>query len=203
MKTNEQTSVSRRGLLWPGVFAVLLFAVLMLCAMRANAASVVASGNCGAQGDNVKWSLDSDGTLTISGKGEMEDYWTDDNAPWHAYKNDVKKVIIKNGVTSVGRFAFEDCYSLSNVTIPDSVTRIGVGAFFGTERFRKAVNWSGDAREVLYIGDYLIAAASDLISGTYTIRSGTKCIAESAFGNCSMLERVIIPRSWKIKCGKS
>ena len=106
MKTTTTTTSLRRGLIWLGVFAALFFAVLLLCAPKAEA-YVVDSGNCGADGDNVKWSLDSDGTLTISGKGKMAD-----NQSWENYQDDIKKGVIKNGVTSIGEMAFWGCEAL-------------------------------------------------------------------------------------------
>lgn len=59
---------------------------------------VIGSGNCGANGANVTWKLTSDGTLTISGTGKMADYeW--EGTPWYDLRSQVKKAIIKNGVT--------------------------------------------------------------------------------------------------------
>ena len=64
--------------------------------------------------DNLTWTLDADGTLTISGTGAMKDYDYDSN-PSPVYKNsDVKKVVIEDGVTSIGNYAFTYCVSLTN-----------------------------------------------------------------------------------------
>ena len=84
----------------------------------------VESGTCG---ENVKWTLDASGTLTISGKGAMKNYYHD--TPWSWYGSKVKTVIIEYGVTNIGEYAFSDCSSLTSVTIPDSVTSIGEDAF--------------------------------------------------------------------------
>lgn len=88
---------------------------------------IVASGNCGDKGDNVTWELDDNGLLVISGNGEMGDYPFDNKPPW--YEKNIKKLIIKHGVTSIGEFAFCKCESLTNITIPNSVTRIKWYAF--------------------------------------------------------------------------
>ena len=86
-------------------------------------------GTCGAEGDNLRWTLDSEtGILTISGSGEMADYGAAD-LPWHSYHIDVHTVILEDGVTSIGDCAFLDCINLEHVTIPDGVTRIGYSAF--------------------------------------------------------------------------
>ena len=87
------------------------------------------SGTCGP---NLKWHLNDDGVLTITGKGEMYDY--NDRGyyvggPWGYY--DIKRVIIGDSVTSIGNEAFRQCGSLTSVTIPNSVTTIGNSAFSG------------------------------------------------------------------------
>lgn len=81
-------------------------------------ADKTASGNCGANGNNVKWTL-KNGVLTISGKGEMADYEIMDT-PW--YGLDVTSAVIKSGVTDIGESAFGCCSSLKSVTIPNTVT---------------------------------------------------------------------------------
>ena len=76
--------------------------------IKASAATVTDSGTCG---ENVTWTLDSEGTFTISGEGEMKSYGYFNNAPW---KNlNVINVVIENGVTSIGDWAFYWCSSLT------------------------------------------------------------------------------------------
>lgn len=86
-----------------------------------------ASGNCGT---GVNWNLDTDGTLTISGSGQMEDGFGESFLPSY-YQNAVKKVIIQNGITRIGGAAFFGLTNLKEVTIPESVTSIGYQAFSG------------------------------------------------------------------------
>ena len=81
---------------------------------------------------NIKWSFDSKtGTLTISGTGKMDDYYyfEPNLAPWYKYRNNISRVTINKGVTSIGDFAFEYCSKLTNIIIPNSVTSIGYSAF--------------------------------------------------------------------------
>jgi hypothetical protein len=92
------------------------------------AADIVASGTCGDEGDNLVWTLNTEGTLTISGIGAMQD----DNLPWEVsgYNNDIKKIVIEEGVTSIGRSAFSQCFYLETFELPESLTLIGLCAFF-------------------------------------------------------------------------
>ena len=78
---------------------------------------------------NLTWTLYEDGTLTISGTGAMKSYRNDDS-PAVQKKDNVKKVVIEDGVTSIGESAFYSCKSLTSITIPDSVTSIGFTAFY-------------------------------------------------------------------------
>ena len=93
-------------------------------------AAVVNSGTCG---DDVTWTLDDTGKLTISGTGAISD------PPWdnrHIRKL-IKEVVIGNSVTSIGDYAFKDCSSLASITIPNSVTSIGDYAFLNCKAPRR------------------------------------------------------------------
>lgn len=107
--------------------------------LSANAKS---SGTCGP---NLKWHLTDDGVLTISGKGEMDDYRF---SPWST--SDVKRIIIGNRVTTIGQAAFSGCRSLTSVTIPNSVTTIGLYAFYGCSSLTSVTI----PNSVKAIGDY-------------------------------------------------
>ena len=89
--------------------------------------SAPTSGECG---DNLTWTLYSNGTLTISGTGAMYGYFRGE-APWSSKADSIVKVVIPNSVTHIGDYAFSGCSSLTSVTIPKSVTGIGWYAFSG------------------------------------------------------------------------
>ena len=74
--------------------------------VAASAAEIVDSGTCG---EDMTWTFDDEGTLTVSGKGEMNDYGDDENAPWQSYRDDIKKIVITGEVTHIGDRAFKDC----------------------------------------------------------------------------------------------
>ena len=77
---------------------------------------------------SVMATLSDDGTLTISGNGEMKDWRNSSDGAWYDNR-EIKNVIINNGVTSIGKFAFSYCSNLISITIPNSVTSIGSFAF--------------------------------------------------------------------------
>ena len=97
-------------------------------ALVASAGTVCAeSGTCGT---NLTWDL-TGGVLTISGTGAMTNWIAIFSpSPWDAYKSNIQSVVINDGVTSIGQYAFSLCRGLASVTIPNSVTYIGYGAFF-------------------------------------------------------------------------
>ena len=109
------------------VLLALLAAVCGLLTFSAAAESAVASGICG---ENLTWTLDAAGTLTVSGTGAMKDY-NYKGAPWHQSRDSIQAVVVENGVTVIGEYAFESCSSLTSITIPESVTTIGDYAFYG------------------------------------------------------------------------
>ena len=179
--------------------------LLTLLPVNALAAETVSSGSCGS---NLTWELDSDGTLTISGTGEMNYY----NTPWESNRSEIKKVILKNGVTSIGVGAFYRCVGLTNVMIPNSVTSIGNYAFRGCTDLtsvtipNSVTSISGYAfadcsrltsvtmpNSVTSIGYGVFSGCSSLTS--VTIPNSVKSIKDSAFSGCSSLTSVTIPNS--------
>ena len=94
-------------------------------------------------------------------------------------------------VTTIRYKAFESCTFLTSVTIPNSVTSIGEGAFYGTAIYNNAANWENN---VLYIGRHLIEA-KNMKTEAYAIKQGTVCIADGAFSDCGYLASVKIPNS--------
>ena len=87
------------------------------------------SGQCGR---NLNWSY-SNGVLTVSGSGAMYDYEEylvySTTAPWSDYRTSIRKVVIGNGVTSVGKRAFYGCQNIQQISLPDSLKTIGEYAF--------------------------------------------------------------------------
>ena len=162
-------------------------------------ASTIASGTCGAE---LKWWLENDGTLTISGNDTMT------SAPWKNYSSQIRSVVIdkdvKNvykeafsnlteltsvefkgsSVTSIEERAFYGCSALKSITIPESVTYIGQMAFYKSGCY---ANVNG----VHYVGTWAVGFDDGITS--VSLKSGTKRIAEKAFMNAKSIKTISIP----------
>lgn len=103
-------------------------------------------------------------------------------------------ITIPDSVTKICSCAFENCSSLTNITIPDSVAGIDYKAFAGTAYYKNPSNWKNG---FLYIGNHLIQADRNVLTGNYDIKNGTICIGTSAFGDCRMLSGITIPEGAK------
>ena len=142
------------------------------------------SGTCGA---NLQWKLTDEGVLTITGTGEMQD-WNDYSSPW--YENEsVKQVIIGDGVTTIGDWAFSYCRALTSITIPNSVTTIGDNAFESCSSLTSITI----PNSVTTIGDYAFSYCRALTS--VIISNSVTTIGERTFANCYSLTSVTIPSS--------
>ena len=111
------------------------------------------------------------------------------NVPWYEMRSQIKTVVIKSGVTSIGNYAFYDCSSLTNVTIPEGVTSIGAKAFSGCNELTSITIPVG----VTSIGDSVFSNCSNLTS--ITIPESVTSIGSYAFSGCSRLKSITLPAS--------
>ena len=160
-------------------------------------ASAESSGNCGDSGSNVTWSLDDNGTLTISGSGKIEDYRSDIDQPWYSNRSDITSVIIEPGVTSIGSQAFYYCSNLTSITIPSGLTSIGEMAFF----YCSALTSVTIPNSVISIGNFAFGSCTGLKS--ITIPSSVTSIENNVFQDCTGLTNITVDSSNPSFCSES
>ncbi len=142
------------------------------------------SGDCG---ENVQWTLEN-GVLTISGTGRMCNYANTGEAAWYSQNSSIKTVVIEDGVTSVGDFAFYYIPNLTSVTIPNSVTSIGQYAFANCGMAELVIPDS-----VTSIGKGAFTYCRSLTR--ITLSKSIKAIADGTFSSCGSLSGITIPNS--------
>ena len=161
--------------------------ICMLIGVLATMPINVSAETSGTCGDNLTWTFDNNGTLTISGTGNMWNW--NGSAPWYRNRDSIKNVIIQNGVTSISSHAFYYCRCLTSATIPNSVTSIGGLAFWNCSSL-KSVNIPSS---VTSIGDDAFEDCSKLTS--INIPNSVTYIGSFAFCGCNSLKSVNIPDS--------
>lgn len=146
---------------------------------------IVASG----EDLNVTWSLDSDGLLIISGSGPMGEMYAQwpPNLAWRKYNQQIKKVIINSGVTSISEVAFEACFNLTEVELCDTITSIEKNAFFVCENLKKITL----PKQLTEISQAAFQGCKSLTS--VVIPPNVTKIDDSAFAYCENMESVSIP----------
>lgn len=166
------------------------------------------TGN-GICGNNAYYTLYADGTLIISGTGSIGGNYS----PFE-WNNNIKKVKIDDGITSIGAFTFYYCKNLTNISLPNSVTEIDDGAFFGCRNLTNitlpnSVTKIGDSafRECYQLTKITLPNSITSISGyafedchsltSITIPNGITKIGEYTFSGCSNLRSITIPNSIK------
>lgn len=158
----------------------------------------IAAGKCG---DNLTWSLSDDGTLTISGTGDMYNY--NDVAPYNispwyhdltssnsgGYSGvSIKNVTIREGVTSIGNNAFLGCGKISNIEFPDSLTSIGKSAFSPSP----ALNEVTLPKNLVNLGAYAFSRGN---FSSIEIPEGVTSIQQYTFSGCKKLASIQLPKS--------
>ena len=143
----------------------------------------VVTGICG---DDMTWTLDYAGTMTLSGTGDMHDYtlYGETVAPWTELAGDIKTVVIEDGATNVGNYAFVNCTNLTTVTMPDTVTVISDSAFRNCSALT-TVDFSANLIDVENFAFANCASLTDAKLGKHV-----ELIGNSAFFNCAALTEV-------------
>ena len=152
-----------------------------VAAMDSGSADIVDSGTCG---DSVYWTLDSEGTLTISGKGYMYG-----SPSWGDNEQKIFNIIIENGVMDISAPAFHSCRNLTSISIPESVKEIGSSAFSGCSSL-----------ESITIPYGVTTIKYNTFEGCKSLKSiklpeSVKSIEFNAFHWCDSLESITLPES--------
>ena len=166
------------------VLSALLCLSMIVCMVPMLAlAADTASGTCG---DNITWSLGRDGTLTISGTGEMVFEEAFLSSPWQYYNQQIKKVSIEEGITSIGESAFWYCKNLMSVDISNSVTSIEDNAFGNCEKLTDVKLPNG----LTHIGWEAFTECDNLTD--IIIPNSVTTVESSAFHKCEKLKSVTL-----------
>ena len=168
--------------------------------------NVVAYGDCG---DNAHWAVDSNGLLTVLGRGSVDDYESVDLQPWYSYAENIKTLAVKDGITRIGNNAFARL-SITSYSLPNTLTTLGMGVFELCTGLTDAII----PDSVISMGAYPFASCSNLKTltlsenisslpigmATYcnslanvTIPEGVTSILDGAFGGCTSLTNITIP----------
>ncbi len=146
--------------------------------------TITKEGSCG---DNATWTFDEKSkTLTIKGTGETSENWE----PWKLL---IEKVVVEEGITTIGYGTFKGCTALNEISIPESVKGIDDEAFVESGLYNNPENWVDG---VLYIDDHVVDAKEN-VSGNIKLKEGTRSIAAYAFMQCMEITSVTIPDSVK------
>ena len=172
--------------------AVLLLGVMPVVSFATN---IVESGTCGAYGNNLTWTLDGEGVLTISGTGEMRDFDTDSVVdslyfpPWKSNREQIESVVIEEGVTSIGKCAFFRCINLKHITIPEGVVSIGHRAFITCESLTE-LNLPSSVSSIDSYAFYNCDSLTEIV-----FPNSLTSVGEYAFYSCDKLTNISIPSS--------
>ena len=163
-----------------------------------NAADLIDSGSCGK---NATWELYKDGTLYIKGTGAMQDYnWNYNEttkivttgAPWHdSHSASVKKLVVEDGITSIGNEAFSDCESLVSAELAEGITSIGDGTFTACRDLEK-INIPNSVTSIGYDAFYSCWALTSL-----ELPSGLSKLESSAV-SFTAIKELTVPHGVKV-----
>ena len=161
--------------------------------------------------EKLKWNVDGD-ILTISGNGEMNDYSYYIKAPWYVKHDSIEKIVVEDGITKIGEWAFEDFTAMTEITIPDSVKEIGGYAFTRCKNLRDVkipkgvtqidcgVFWTCESLKKVQIPSSVTEIRYRAFDGCksleeITIPDSVTKIGASAFNDCENLTAITIPKN--------
>ena len=137
----------------------------------------------GGTSGSITWTFDSNGLLTLSGTGEI-----DDEGSWRFYRSSIKSVIIEDGIEKIGENAFKSYNELSYIYIPNTVTKIGDRAFY----YCTSLESITIPASVTNMGEFIFCGST---LKTVTFQEGATIISENAFRSSEYLESVVLPNT--------
>jgi len=167
-------------------FLSLLCALLLLLSLSAcGEPSVVEEGTCGKY---AAWTLNSDGLLTISGRGSMEDFLFE-TTPWSSVRDRIKTVVIEDGITYLGDYSFEGCEKLETVTLPSGMDTMGVFVFANCPKLTTVTGT-----------EFFTAIGANAFEGCESLTAvelnpALSSIGRCAFYSCTAIERLSVPET--------
>lgn len=167
-------------------YLFLFFALLALTFAACNNNEPSGDGdNTPPEPTNLTWDFDeATGTLYIYGEGEMG------ITSWNKeYREQIKKVVLPDGLTSICKYAFVACVSLTSINIPNTVTTIGASAFASCNSL-PSITIPGSVES---IGERAFSSCDNL--ATVKLNDGIKTIGANAFSYCPALKSMILPNS--------
>lgn len=75
--------------------------------------------------ERMHWNISADNVLTISGEGAMPDYSSSVKAPWYSYRSQINSIVVRDGVTGIGAYAFYQLTNVADISLPESLTSLG------------------------------------------------------------------------------
>ncbi|MBR7098162.1 MAG: leucine-rich repeat domain-containing protein [Clostridia bacterium] len=146
------------------LIVILTLLITTLTAFALPASAAVYSGDCGVDGSDLRWSLDTNkGTLTISGSGAMQNFGFMDDAPWYSYSSQIESIELSAELTSIGNYAFYGCDKITAVQLPENLTFIGSSAFYSCDQLGEITI----PEKVTYIGANAFGGCTALKKATF------------------------------------
>lgn len=165
-----------------------------------------------ASQNEIVFEFDKDeSTLTLSGNIEMSDFTAQDCAPWGQYRASAEKIVIEDGIKSLGDNAFVSFSDLSEVTIPQSVTKISDNAFVDcsesftikgitdSEAYKFAQNKQYKFEELAAVSDS-DAVPGDSAATTSSAPSSTTTTSSTAAATAPAPADPTVPANIKVTC---
>lgn len=165
--------------------------VVILCILLS--AFAVAANESPMQ--EINWNI-SDGTLTLSGTGAMENYKNPSDAPWYTRKDEITKIVVENGITHIGNYAFYDLENVKEAVIPEDVESVGMHAFSYTEGSKATVSELTSEYQFKFESDATAVSAGDEFTVTVTLSADFKNLAGAQTSVIYDKEKIAIDENW-------